>query len=527
VTRGDVGRAQHVTRPLAIVTFVYAAFKTAEMGVWIAVTLFAHDAGGVGEASKVIVAELLPAALFATSIGAVVARVGARTALVVGLAAQSACLVLAAVFAAAGAPNVLVYVAAVGASVALVTTRPAVGALLPSLARDPRDLTRVSIALGRCDGAATLAGPAITAVTVGAFGVGGPFAIFAIVTAAGALAALLLPAPPAVTAIDGDAVRLRAAAREVWARRGPRATLALLAAHSFVVGCLDILVVVIAVDVLHQPNATAGWLAGAVGGGILLGGLASVRLVGDAQLRRTATTATAAVGVALALVAAAEHVATTALALVVVGFAMGVMLIATRALLQRLTELRLLAHVFAFAEASEMTMFLVAAVAVPAFVALLSDQHAVLGPAVILVAVAVVTAPALIAADALARPALDRIGRLRAAELFDHLPLAAMQTLALSATPRDYEPGEAIMRQGEPGDAFHVIVAGCAEIERDGEPVNECGPGAGVGELALLHDAPRAATVRAVTHVSTLAIERDAFLLALTSHPPPRLPTYS
>src|SRR4051794_10669478 len=247
------------------------------MGSWIAVTLVAYAAGGVREASIVIAAELVPAALFATAIGALVQRHGARSVMVAGLFGQSASLAAIAVLVALGAPDLAVYAAAILAAVAMTTTRPTVGAVLPDVATSPLDLVRANVLLGRVDGAATLLGPVITALTV-PIAASAPFVVFAGVTGVGALAATRLPRRGQRGAIERVAVR-RAAA-DVLARPGPRGALAMMGAHSFVVGCLDLTVVIVAIDVLHEGGATASTFAAAIGAGMLLGGVASALMIG-------------------------------------------------------------------------------------------------------------------------------------------------------------------------------------------------------------------------------------------------------
>jgi CRP-like cAMP-binding protein len=72
-------------------------------------------------------------------------------------------------------------------------------------------------------------------------------------------------------------------------------------------------------------------------------------------------------------------------------------------------------------------------------------------------------------------------------------------------------PGQIIMTQGEPGDAFYVIESGQLDIITDGVTVRTCGPGEHVGEIALLLDAPRNATVRAGTTARLYRLDRDGF----------------
>jgi CRP-like cAMP-binding protein len=79
--------------------------------------------------------------------------------------------------------------------------------------------------------------------------------------------------------------------------------------------------------------------------------------------------------------------------------------------------------------------------------------------------------------------------------------------------------GKVLIRQGDVGDLFYVIVQGEAEVIRDGKHLRNLGPGAYVGEIALLRDVPRTATVVAKTPLRLLALQREPFLLAVTGHP--------
>jgi CRP-like cAMP-binding protein len=74
--------------------------------------------------------------------------------------------------------------------------------------------------------------------------------------------------------------------------------------------------------------------------------------------------------------------------------------------------------------------------------------------------------------------------------------------------------------QGEAGHHFYVIAEGRAAVEVDGAESRELGPGDGFGEIALLRDVPRTATVRAVEPLRLYAVERDEFIAAVTGHAP-------
>ena len=119
---------------------------------------------------------------------------------------------------------------------------------------------------------------------------------------------------------------------------------------------------------------------------------------------------------------------------------------------------------------------------------------------------------------------------LRRMPLFSELDAQQIQRIAAQLQQERYEPGAAIIRQGEMGKTFYVIESGRVQVSvsragnGDGEPtgpervVNERGPGEYVGEIALLLKVPRTATVRALTPVQVLALHKDDFDKLVADH---------
>lgn len=94
---------------------------------------------------------------------------------------------------------------------------------------------------------------------------------------------------------------------------------------------------------------------------------------------------------------------------------------------------------------------------------------------------------------------------------FSHLGPDELHLLADRGSWLHVGPGEVLMTQGEPGDAFYVIESGQLEVIEGGVSVRTCGPGEHVGEIALLLDTPRTATVRTTTPARLYRLDRDGF----------------
>jgi CRP-like cAMP-binding protein len=103
-------------------------------------------------------------------------------------------------------------------------------------------------------------------------------------------------------------------------------------------------------------------------------------------------------------------------------------------------------------------------------------------------------------------------------DLFAPLPAPTLESLARALIPVRLKAGEELFRQGDIGDRYYIVADGAVEIIVDGQVVRETGPGGYFGEIALLRDIPRTATVRAKSDVELLALDRDDFIAAVTGH---------
>jgi CRP-like cAMP-binding protein len=102
--------------------------------------------------------------------------------------------------------------------------------------------------------------------------------------------------------------------------------------------------------------------------------------------------------------------------------------------------------------------------------------------------------------------------------MFQPLSLATVEHLAARLEPVHFDAGAWLMREGDPGSDFLLIDRGEVEVSQAGAALGTLGPGAGVGEIALLHDVPRTASVRAVGPVDAFSLDHESFLEAVTGH---------
>jgi CRP-like cAMP-binding protein len=124
----------------------------------------------------------------------------------------------------------------------------------------------------------------------------------------------------------------------------------------------------------------------------------------------------------------------------------------------------------------------------------------------------------LTAIDRAARIPLHEIALLRQIPIFAPLAPPRLEELAARLRPQEVAAGSEVFRQGDPGDRFYVIDAGEVEVRMDGSLVRKQGPGDYFGEIALLHDSPRTATVVAATPLRLYGLEREEFIGAVTGH---------
>jgi MFS family permease len=503
------------------VELAFVGFNAAELGTWIAVLVFAYEAGGAAAAGAIGVVQLIPATIFAPVASLLGDRYRRERVLLVGYLIEALAMGLTAAVLFIQAPNVVVYALAALTATTVTLTRPAQASLLPSLARTPEELTAANAAAGWIESLSWFGGPAVTGVLLAVWG---PGAVFVTMSAALLLSALLAArigassVPPA-SAHDGSALGdLLGGFRTLVHEPQPRLVVLLMGASFVMEGALDVMLVVLAFKMIGIGSAGVGFLNAAVGVGALLGATLATLLVAR-RLTPALMGGAAAWGTALVAIGIFPIRALAPVFVGVAGAGRPLIDVAGLTLLQRVVHDRVLSRVFGVLEGLRMAGLALGLTVAPILFALLGQRatFVVVGaflPIVFLLA----WRPLAVIEASVAVPAA-RLALLRSLPIFAPLSAPSLERVASRLIPIEAPSGTEIVRQDDPGDRFYIIESGGVTVSKNGRQVATLEGGDFFGEIALLREIPRTATVTTLTDTLLYALERDDFLEAVTGHP--------
>ena len=507
-------------RELRRVELAFVGFNSAEWGVWIAMLVYAYEQGGATTAGLVAVAQLVPAGLFAPFASVLADRYRPVRVLALGYVAQALAMGATAAALELGAPSLLAYALAACAATAVTVTRPTQAVVIPALSRSPDELTATNVLSGWIESVSVLAAPALTGVILGFSGPGTVFAVMALVAAASAALVWGLRGPEAVGAARTSAREELAAGFVVLREEpGPRLLVGLLAAQFIAIGALDVLYVVLAIGVLDLGQSGAGYLNAAFGAGGVLGIAATVALVGRKRLLPPLAAGIVVWCAALAILGAWPTKVTAFVLFAVAGGARGLVDVAGRTLLQRTAPPEVLARVFGVLEGLTMAALAIGSLLTPALVAIAGAKAALIGLAVLLPVALVAFGRRLADVDRHANVPVVQISLLRQVPIFAPLGAPELEAVARSLSAVEAGAGETVVSEGDPGDLFYAVADGELDVTQRGEHRRTLHRGDVFGEIALLQEVPRTATVRARSPSSLYSLEKEPFLAAVTGHP--------
>jgi MFS family permease len=501
------------------VELAWGAAIAAEWAHFVALGVFAYEQGGTAAVGIAGLVRLLPAAAvapFAASLGDRFRR--ERFLLALTLLGAGA---LAASAAAASADNrVLVFAFASVVGLAATLIRPALQALLPSLARTPEELIASNGATSTIESLGTLVGPVVAGVLVSVADVATVFALGAGVLVVGAVLLARVKVENRIRLAaesDGESLRRMIADgfRTVVHEGNARLVVGLIVAQTFVRGCLNVLIVVAAFQVFDGGGAQVGYLTAAIGAGGLIGAIAAMTLRGG-RLAAPFGLSLVFWGVPITLMAVRPYFGAAIVLLAIVGAANSFEDVAVFTLLQRLVPNRLLTRVLGLVWGLAMGGVAVGSIAAPAVVRAIGPRPAFVVVGSILPLLAMLTYRKLTAIDRTVAPApeLELIDRV---PLFAPLSIATKEQVAASLVPMSFAAGEVVIQAGDAGDRFYIVGDGELDIDAGGHHTTAHEDDY-FGEIALLRDVPRTATVKATVDSNLYTLQRADFLSAVTGH---------
>jgi MFS family permease len=519
---------------------IQLALAGSEIGSWAYATAVAVWAYGVGGASAVGIWTAIRMVLLALTspFGALLAdRMPRKTVMVLADLVRALLVAAAAVAMWLGTPALVIFVLATLASLASTPFRPAQRALLPTLADRPSELTAANGTSSTLESLAFFVGPAIGALLLTVADVEAVF----LVNAASFLWSMLMvlgirlpdrapaAAAPSADAATADAPtgespeeprasfvsETTAGFRSILADRDLLVVTAEVSAQTVVAGASAVFTVVMAVDILLAGPKGVGYLDSALGVGAIVGGLIAISRSRGQKLGQDMTLGVVLWSLPLVLVALWPSPVTAFACVVVLGLANPLVDVNMDTIIQRLTPDAVLGRVFGALETCLIATMALGSIIMPLLLHWigLRASLAVIGVGVAVLALAGM--PRMRALDSRLRTP-ETLSLLQGIAMFAPLTPAVLESLARSLTAVRVAAGGVVVSLGEESDKFYVIESGLVEVTQGDRVLRREGPGEFFGEIGLLRDVPRTATITAVEDTVLQALDREIFLDAVT-----------
>ena len=447
----------------------FLAFSVAEWASWIGVVVYAYSRGGPSEAGIVAGVVFIPSIIVAPA----ASMFGDRRPRTQVLAAAYAILALsmaATAVALAAAPPFVAYVMATFAATSITLVRPAHGALLPEVAQKPDELAVANAASGTVEGLGALLGPLLAGLLIAA---AGPAAVYGAnaLLALGAVAVVLPLARGALPVLEAPAARtedlfaeLGAGLRTVLGDRRLLAVMAVLSGAIALLGAFNVLLTIIAIDLLGGQESTIGYLAAVAGVGAVVGAGLTSALMGRERLATIYVGAGALFAGSVAVIGLDPGSVVVLTCVVGAGMGWAFVYVEALTLAQRLAGDDVMSRVFGVMESTMMASQAAGALVVPLLIAAFGPTAAITACGLAFGLVVVAAAPTLIRADRLVPSRVRQLQALRRVPMFGLLSAPVLERLATSSTTMWVEASETIVAAGEVGDRFYVILSGEVDV---------------------------------------------------------------
>jgi hypothetical protein len=497
----------------------------AEKAFLVALLVYAYEEGGVLAVGVFTMLVSLPMGIFGPIVSSVAESFAPARVLLALHLGRVVVVALAAFAIAADLGLGLVVAATIVEGILTHQHNATTRALLPALARTPDELIAGNAVTSLGEGIGSLLGPAVAGVLLVAGGVVLGMTVTAAAFGLAALAVLtirVVHTARASAAPGGIRSRLRETLGgfgALAAHRSAGLLVALFISQVVVRGVLTVLLVSAAIELLGIGESGVGYLNAAIGAGGLVGAVLALTLIVGRRLAPSFAVSLAAWGLPIAVMGIVPD-PTLAFALAaVLGAANASLDVTGYTLLARSVPNEVRVRVFGVLNSLVGIGVAAGALAAPLLVSLGGIRLALVIAGLVLPVLAVVAYTAVRRAEASAILPERELAIMRRLPMFAPLPLTALEHLARSLELVAFGIGERVIIQGEPGDAFYLIEKGAVEILHDGHREATLGPGDGFGEIALLSDRPRTASVDVIDPLVGYRLPRAAFLEAVTGSP--------
>jgi MFS family permease len=497
------------------------------IGDWafsIALAVYAYNIGGAETVGLLALARWTVAAFAAPFLSLLADRYRRRSVMLASDSIRLLATAGAAVAVGTSAPAGFVYAAALIVTAVSTAFQPAQTALLPSLTSSPAQLTAANVVTSTIESVGTFLGPALGGLMLVWAGTGWVMAIDSL-TFAWSLAMLSgIPRgerPIRQEESEGFLAEVAEGFAAVGSNPRMRLIMGLFGAQTFVCGTINVLIVVMALQLLGMGESGVGLLNAAIGVGGLAGAVVAAALVGRGRQSLNFAGGLVAWGVPIALIAVFTNSGFALAMLVVVGVGNVLVDVAGMTLLQRVAPDDVLGRVFGVLETVFALTIGLGGAAAPLMIHLLGIRGALVVTGALLPVLVAITWPMLMRLDVgVLLP--ERLALMRGVPFLEPLAEATLERISGLLEPVTVAAGEAVFGQGDAGDRFYLLESGQASVLKDGEEMALLGEGGYFGEIALVQDVPRTATVRAISDLALLALDRDEFIAAVTGHAPSR-----
>jgi MFS family permease len=491
----------------------------ADWALLVVALLVAYEAGGAVLVGLVSLTRMIPATIVNLLIDTSAFRRPERALIAANLVRVAGAVLVAA--ASLADATLLVFAAVALASAAGALVRPTVLTLLPAVAASPSELVSANTAGALGESFGTFVGPlaaGLIIATAGAAPAAIASALMCLVAAGVAVAVHVPDASRSRRRERRRSIPILAGVRELVARPPAGMVMTSFFAQSAVRGALTTFLAVLAIEVLGMGDGGVGILGAAIGLGGIAGALGALVLGTERRLTMVFALALFLWGAPIAVIGFVPVTVVALGALAVVGIANALIDVSGLTLLQRGSANDARSAVFGVLEVAASIGVSIGGVLASLLIAALGIERALVLVGLSLPVIAVIGWPLVRRLDAEGVIPERQAALLRGIPLFAALPLAALERVATGMREVRFEPGERLMTQGDAGDTFVVIEDGTVDVAMDGRIDHREGPGAGIGEIALLRSIPRTATVTAVGPVEAWAIDCETFLEAMTGH---------